>query len=76
MERNPQCSVFYDSAIFDVTGQLCLAQSQPKAGVNVIYFFEMFLVLQEWKCRDAIFDAISVVWHSKIRYSWNFTQNR
>ena len=46
MERNPQCSVFYDSAIFDVTGQLCLAQSQPKSGVNVIYFFETLLVIQ------------------------------
>ena len=59
MERNPQCSVFYDSAIFDVTGQLCLVQSQPKSGVNVIYFFEMFLC-PRIKCRDAIFDAISV----------------
>ena len=47
MERDPLCSVFYDSAIFDVTGQLCLAQSQPKAEVNVIYFFEMFLVIQK-----------------------------
>ena len=47
MERNPLCSVFYDSAIFDVTVQLCLVQSQPKSGVNVIYFFETFLVFQE-----------------------------